>query len=138
MNSVTITETFEADIETIDSIITDIKPFLEGAGFDAVTIENRQINITNHVGLLEISLALKQIEKGDATLAFKQIDGIFSEMETYYSTIPTEDGTKVTAHTDFELDKGVVGSFLNATIVTAQRKRELRSQMKYIKEQLPD
>jgi hypothetical protein len=109
----------------------DLKPFMEAAGFDEVRVEGDIITITNHVGLLTIELDLRVVDS-DCVLAYEQVDGIFETMETRY-TLSEGDGTvTVTATTDFALDVAMVGSILDGTIISRQRKKELTGQFDYL------
>jgi hypothetical protein len=67
--------------------------------------------------------------------------GIFETMETRYTLSGTGAGVTVTAVTEFALDVDLVGSILDGTIITRQRKKELSSQFDYLErvaEDAPD
>jgi hypothetical protein len=133
MESVSLSRSFEGDRAVVADAMTDLKPFMEAAGFDGVAVDGDRIEITNHVGLLTIELALRRIDS-DGILAYEQIDGIFDTMETRY-TLSEGDGTvTVTATTDFELDVAMVGSILDGTIIARQRKKELSAQFDHLEE----
>lgn len=132
METVTVTETIDADIDRLRDAITDIGPFMRAAGFDDVTVEGDVVRITNHVGLATVSLTLEVIEDRDAVLAYEQRDGIFDEMVTRYTLTERPDGVEVTATTEFALEARLVGPVLDATVVARQRRRELTAQFDYL------
>jgi carbon monoxide dehydrogenase subunit G len=138
MTSVSVTEVVAADAETVRERMHDIEAFMRAAGFDEVIHDGDRIEVGNEVGPVTIELDLELFEDPDAELAYRQREGIFEEMVTAY-TIETEDGeatsdgaTTVEAVTDFALDVAVVGSFLDATVITRQRRRELTAQLAYL------
>ena len=131
MESVSLSRSFEGSREVVAEAMTDLRPFMEAAGFDEVRVDGERIEIANHVGLLSIELTLRVVES-DGVLAYEQVDGIFDTMETRY-TLAAGDGTvTVTATTDFELDVAMVGSILDGTIISRQRKKELNAQFDYL------
>ena len=135
MERVSVSRTFAATPEEVREEIRDVEPFMEGCGFDEVSVDGDSFTITNHVGLLSIQLDLKIVETDDA-LVYEQIDGIFEEMVTRYHIEDVDDGASVTATTEFALDARLVGPILDATIITRQRKKELEAQFDYLEEAL--
>lgn len=133
METVSVSRTFEASPQAVRDEMQAVAPFMLGAGFDEVQREGDRLQIENNVGLLTISLDLRLLETDDV-LAYEQVDGIFEEMETRYRIEPTADGVTVTATTEFALDVTLVGSILDSTIITRQRRRELTNQFDYLAE----
>jgi hypothetical protein len=132
METVTVTETFDADADRLRDAITDVGPFMRAAEFDDVTVDGDIVRITNHVGLATIELELAVVEDDTAVLAYEQRDGIFDEMETRYTLSETADGMELRATTDFALQATLIGPILDATVVSRQRRRELRAQFDYL------
>lgn len=137
METVSISRTFDASADAVRAELEDVGPFMEGAGFDEVTVDGDRMTIENSVGLLTIDLELRLLET-EAALAYEQIDGIFGSMMTRYDLDELADGVTVTATTEFELDKSLVGPILDATIISRQRKRELTQQFDYLDSQVAD
>jgi hypothetical protein len=133
METVSLSRSFEGDTAVVREAMTEVKPFMEAAGFDEVTVDGDRVTITNHVGLLTIELDLRLIDT-DGVIAYEQVDGIFDSMETRY-TLSGGDGTvTVTATTDFALDVAMVGSILDGTIISRQRRKELSAQFDYLED----
>jgi|AntRauTorcE11898_2_1112593.scaffolds.fasta_scaffold11352_1 hypothetical protein len=133
METVSLSRSFEGEIEAVREAMLDLRPFMEAAGFDEVEVDGDEMTITNHVGLLTIELDLRCIET-DSVLAYEQVDGIFETMTTRY-TLEEGDGTvTVTATTDFALDVNLVGSILDGTIISRQRRKELTAQFDYLED----
>jgi len=132
METVTVTETIDADIDTLRDAMTDIGPFMRAANFDDVAVDGDIVRITNHVGLATIELELEIIDAEQAALAYEQRDGIFDEMTTRYTLAETTDGVEVRARTDFAVQARLIGPVLDATVVSRQRRRELTAQFEYL------
>lgn len=132
METVTVTETIDADIDHLRDAITDLGPFMRAAEFDDVTVDGDSIRITNHVGLATIELELAVLEDDDAVLAYEQREGIFDEMVTRYTLTETTEGVTVSARTDFALQATLIGPILDATVVSRQRRKELTAQFDYL------
>ncbi|MDS0282085.1 SRPBCC family protein [Haloarcula onubensis] len=132
MESVTVTSEFDTPAGTVRDAITDLGPFMRAAGFDAVTVAEDVFHIANHVGLVSIELTLEVVADPDAVLAYRQREGVFSEMETRYVLGERPGGVSVRATTDFELEARLVGPLLDATVVSRQRRREFRGQFDYL------
>ena len=132
MQTVSVAETIDTDIDRVRAAVTDIGPFMRAAEFDEVSVDGNSFRITNHVGLATIELTLAVVEDSDAALAYEQRDGIFDEMTTRYVLTESGQGTKVTATTTFEIQARLIGPLLDATVVSRQRRRELTAQMKYL------
>jgi len=133
METVEVQRELDATPENVRSLVTDVGPFMEAAGFDEVTVDGDILTLTNNVGLLTIELTLRVVESEDV-LAYEQVDGIFDEMVTRYTLSEAAPGTRVTARTDFALDVDVVGSILDGTIIARQRRKELTAQFDYLEE----
>jgi hypothetical protein len=132
MQTVSVAETIDTDIDRVRAAVTDIGPFMRAAEFDEVSVDGNSFRITNHVGLATIELTLAVVEDSDAALAYEQRDGIFDEMTTRYVLTESRRGTKVTATTTFEIQARLIGPLLDATVVSRQRRRELTAQMEYL------
>lgn len=104
------------------------------AGFDSVGVDGDTIRVANDVGPKTIELELEEFDQANSVLAYRQVEGIFEEMETVYSVESTETGARVRAETIFALDLAVVGSFLDSTVIKRQRRRELEAQMDHLEE----
>lgn len=133
MESVSVSREISAPAESIRELMSDYKSFFEGAGFDEVRVDSNQVEIGNNVGLLSVELKLEIMET-DADLAYRQLEGIFKNMETRFDLEGENGRTVVTATTDFELDASIVGPILDATIVSKQRKKEINKQLDYLEE----
>ncbi|MBX0286378.1 SRPBCC family protein [Haloarcula salinisoli] len=132
METVTMTETLDGDRDRLREAMTDVGPFMRAAEFDEVTVDGDIVHITNHVGLATIELELVVVEDSDAVLTYEQRDGIFEEMVTRYTLTETDDGVEVEATTEFALQARLIGPVLDATVVSRQRRRELRAQFDYL------
>jgi len=136
MERVSLTRTIPADSETVTGLITDVAPFMRAAGFDEVTLDGDDLGITNRVGLFEIELDLEIVET-DAVLRYEQREGIFESMMTEYRIEAVDDGTEVTATTEYSaLDLPVLGEMLDSTVISRQRKKELNRQFDWLVEQV--
>ncbi|MHB9288190.1 SRPBCC family protein [Halobacteriales archaeon Cl-PHB] len=139
MQSVSVSETFDAPADAVLAEMEDVRAFMLGAGFDGVTVDGDRVTIANHVGLLTIELDLLIVDDPDHDLVYEQVDGIFSEMVTWYDVEATDDGgTTVAATTEFELDASLVGPILDATVIKRQRRKELTAQFDYLAEATGD
>ncbi|WP_240938313.1 SRPBCC family protein [Haloarcula rubripromontorii] len=136
MERVSLTRTIPADSETVTGLITDVAPFMRAAGFDEVTLDGDDLGITNRVGLFEIELDLEIVET-DAVLRYEQREGIFESMMTEYRIEAVDDGTEVTATTEYSaLDLPVLGEMLDSTVISRQRTKELNRQFDWLVEQV--
>jgi len=133
METVSVSRSFEGSTDVVRDAMTDLKPFMEAAGFDEVVVDDDHIQIANHVGLLTIELELRCIDT-DEVLAYEQVDGIFESMETRYTLSGGNGTVTVTATTDFALDVAMVGSILDGTVISRQRRKELTAQFDYLEE----
>jgi hypothetical protein len=131
METVSLSRSFEGDIDTVREAMLDLGPFMEAAGFDEVAVDGEEMTITNHVGLLTIELDLRCVET-EHVLAYEQVDGIFETMTTRYTLEAGEGTVTVTATTDFALDVDIVGPILDGTIISRQRRKELTAQFDYL------
>jgi len=132
METVTVTETIDADVDRLRDAMTDIGQFMRAAGFDDVAVDGDIVRITNGVGLATIELELEIIEDSDAVLAYEQRDGIFDEMVTRYTLTETPGGIEIEARTEFAVQARLVGPVLDATVVSRQRRRELTAQFDHL------
>lgn len=133
METVSLSRSFQGDADTVREAMFELEPFMEAAGFDEVTVDGDEIEIANHVGLLTIELSLRCTD-ADCVLAYEQTDGIFESMETRYTLDEGEGTVTVTATTDFALDVDIVGSILDSTVISRQRKKELNGQFDYLED----
>lgn len=136
METVSVTRTIDAPLEAVRDRIADVEPFMLACGFDDVTVDGREIHIENRVGILPLELFVHTVDREGAALAYEHDEGIFDEMDTYYELEATDDGTLVTATTNFSLDVALVGELMEATVVKRQRRRELEAQFDWLEEQL--
>ncbi|QOS13439.1 hypothetical protein DEQ92_19905 [Haloferax sp. Atlit-6N] len=134
MQTVTVSRTIAASPEETSRAMHDLVPFIRASGFDSVDVDDRDIRVSNKVGPAEITLHLKVVDDADAELAYEQRKGIFEEMRTSYRLEPVSDGVEVTATTEFALDVALIGEFLDSTVISRQRRKELEAQFDYLEE----
>jgi carbon monoxide dehydrogenase subunit G len=132
MHTVTVSREVPAPPDAVRERMQDVGAFMRAAGFDEVVAEGDRIELTNGVGIATIELDLELVEEPDAALAYRQRDGIFEEMVTRYTLEPIEDGTEVTAETEFAIDVALVGKLLDSTVIQRQRRRELEQQFDWL------
>ncbi|MEF8799520.1 MAG: SRPBCC family protein [Halolamina sp.] len=132
MNSLTVSVALDAAPDAVREKIRDVEPFMRAAEFDGVVVDGDRIELTNGVGIATIELTLELFDEPDADLAYRQRDGIFDEMVTRYTVEPTEDGSVVTAETEFQIDVALVGKLMDATIIKRQRRKELNAQFDWL------
>ncbi|WP_424018223.1 SRPBCC family protein [Halorientalis pallida] len=132
MDSVSVSRTVDASPERIREAMADVQRFMAAAGFDEVTVDGDDMTIVNGFGLAAIELDLTLVDRPDAELAYRQDEGIFDEMWTAYEVTAADDGTRVTATTEFALDVAVVGAVLDATVIKRQRRKELNAQFDWL------
>lgn len=137
MQSIDVSRVIDAPRDDIEGAMHDLEPFMRAAGFDEVSVEGDQFTIAKAVGLLRISLDLEHFEAEGASLAYRQLDGIFSEMRTWYYLDDVAEGVEVRARTEFALD-APGGGLLDATVIKRQRGKELTAQFDYLKEECED
>jgi hypothetical protein len=128
MHTVTVSREVPALPDAVRERMQDVGAFMRAAGFDGVVADEDRIELTNGVGIATIELDLELIDEPGAALAYRQHEGIFEEMVTRYTLEPTQDGTEVTAETEFAIDVALVGKLLDATVIQRQRRRELEQQ----------
>ena len=138
MTNVSVTDVLDEDAETVRERMHDVEAFVRASGFDETRRDGDRVEVANEVGPVTIELIFELYEEPDAELAYRQREGLFEEMVTTY-TVRAENGetagddaTTVEAVTEFSLDVAVVGSFLDATVITRQRRRELNAQLAYL------
>lgn len=134
MEAVTVTRRIDAPPVPVEDAIADRESFVGAAGFDEVSVDGDEIRVTNRVGVKDIELQLKVVEREDASFAVEQREGIFDEMWTTYTLTPAADGeaTDVEAETEFALDVPVVGDILDSTVIRRQRRHELEAQFDWL------
>lgn len=136
MNSVSVSRTVAASPDAVRQKIRDVGPFMRAADFDDVVVDDGLVVLTNGVGIATIELTLELFDDADSVLAYRQQEGIFDEMVTHYSVVPTDGGTEVTATTEFQIDVALVGALMDATIIKRQRKKELTAQFDWLQAEL--
>jgi carbon monoxide dehydrogenase subunit G len=136
MQTIAISRDLDAPPDRVRALIADTEAFTAAGGFDGVTVDGDRIHLTNGVGIATIELTLAIEEDEEAALAYRQVDGIFGEMETRYTVSERNGGSTVTGETSFNLDIALVGQFLDATVIKRQRRREIESQFDWLEEQL--
>jgi carbon monoxide dehydrogenase subunit G len=134
MQTVTVERAIEAPPEAVRDALSRVKPFVAASGFDRVAVDGDTVEVANDMGVATIELTLELVDDPDADLAYVQTEGIFEEMATSYVVEPTDDGSLVTATTEFALDVAVVGSVLDATVIKRQRRSELEAQFDWLEE----
>jgi carbon monoxide dehydrogenase subunit G len=132
MESITVSRTVDAPRPAVHDAVTDVEPFMLGAGFDEVTVEGDEIRLVNRVGIATIELTLERVDEPDAALAYEQREGIFESMRTVYRLDDDGPGTRIEATTEFALDVALVGDMLDATIIRRQRRKELEAQFDHV------
>lgn len=135
MQTVSVSRTLDAGVEAVRAAIDDLGPFMQAGGFTEATVDGDEIHLRQELGLGQIELHLDIVDDADAALAYEQREGIFREMRTRYEVEAVDEGTRVTATTEFELG-GVVGSVLDATVVKRKRRQELTAQFDYLEAEL--
>ncbi len=133
MQTVTVTRTVPAPPDAVREAMADHGAFMRAGGFDDVSVSGDEIHLTNRVGILTIELDL-EVVAGDAAFVYEQRDGMFETMRTEFALETVDEGTEVTATTEFALDVSVVGEFLDGTVITRQRRKELEAQLDYLEE----
>ncbi|MBX0323708.1 SRPBCC family protein [Halomicroarcula sp. F13] len=137
MERVSLTRVVDADEEAVRAAMADVGPFMTATGVDGVTVEGDTIEMRNRVGLFEIELDLEIVDVEDAVLAYEQREGVFESMRTEYYVSPVDEGTEVTATTEYTaLDLAVIGPVLDSTVVERQRRKELNSQFDWLEAQV--
>lgn len=137
MQTVTVERAIDAPPAAVRDALSRVQPFVAASGFDRVAVDGDTVEVANDVGVASIELTLELVDDPDADLAYVQTAGIFEEMATTYVVEPTDDGSLVTATTEFALDVAVVGSVLDATVIKRQRRSELESQFDWLAETAP-
>ena len=132
MNSVSLSRSVDRSVQSVRESMADLEAFTEAAGFDEVVVEGDTVTITNHVGLLELSLDLVVVEDEPESLVLELTDGIFESMTTWYTVTGDTESCEVTAETEFALDVAVVGQVLDATVIRRQRTKELENQLDWL------
>jgi hypothetical protein len=131
MQTVSVERHLNGDVDTVRDAMADVEAFMLAAGFDEVSLDGRDLHIANRVGIAKLELELRVVD-GDAPLEYVQESGIFREMRTRYAVEESDGGVTVRATTDFAVDVGLVGEFLDATVIKRQRKKELNAQFDYL------
>lgn len=135
MQTVSVTRVVPGDAERVRELMADLEAFMQSGGFSEASAAGDEIYLRQNLGLGRIELQLDVVDDPDAALAYEQREGVFEEMRTRYELRAVEAGTEVTATTEFALG-GVVGSVLDATIVTRKRRSELNAQFDYLEDAL--
>lgn len=118
----------------------ELEPFTRAAGFDSVEVDGDTIHVANQVGIAEIELELAVLDDPDVDLVYEQREGIFEEMRTTFAVTPADGAdagdeppeADVVATTEFSLDVALIGDFLDATVISRQRRKELHAQLDYL------
>lgn len=129
MEQVTVTRRVAAPPDDVRAAVDDLEWFMRAADFTDVTVEGATVEVENRVGFATLGLTVEVVDDPEVALAYEQRDGIFEEMTTHYRVEPDGAGSAVTAETEFSLGRGVVGSALDATLVSRQRRSELTAQL---------
>ena len=132
MATVAVERTIDADPDAVRERMHAVEAFVRAAGFDEVWRDGDRVEVANRVGPVEIELVLELYNDPDADVAYRQVAGIFERMTTTYALDESDGGTAVTARTEFAVDAAVVGSVLDATVISRQRRHELNAQLDYL------
>jgi hypothetical protein len=153
MEQVTVSRNVDAPPDAVREAMGDLEWFMRAAEFTDVTVEGDSearsdsdgraapgdvVTVENRVGFATLSLTVEVVEDEEAALCYEQREGIFEEMTTRYLVEPDGEGAEVTAFTEFSLGRGVVGSALDATLVSRQRRSELVAQLDALQSRLAD
>jgi hypothetical protein len=133
MQTVTVTRTVPAPPDAVREAMMDHAAFMRAGGFDGVDVSGDTIHLMNRLGILTIELDLELVES-DAAFVYEQREGMFETMRTEFALEAVDEGTEVTATTEFALDVSVVGDFLDGTVIKRQRRKELEGQLDYLEE----
>lgn len=137
MGEVSVARTVDAAPDEVRAAMDDVEAFMAGAEFDEVTRDGDRLVINNSVGLFGIELVLDIVDADGAALAYEQREGVFESMYTEYTVDGDDEGTTVTARTEFvTTDLAVVGTVLDETVVTRQRRTELTAQFDWLADRL--
>lgn len=131
METVSVERTIDAEPAVAIERLQDLEALMDAAGFDEVAVDGDRVTVTKHVAIATLQLTVDVVES-DAELAYEQVDGIFEEMLTRYEIEETDEGTHVTATTEFEVAARFAGPLLDATVVKRQRRKELSGQLAYL------
>lgn len=149
MNTVTVSRTISGTPAAVQAAMLELEPFTRAAGFDSVDVDGETIHVANQVAIAEIELELAVVDDPEADLAYEQRDGIFEEMWTTFEVTSAEDAqaadgavadarvpesVEVVATTQFSLDVALIGDFLDATVISRQRRKELNAQLDYLED----
>lgn len=133
MGDVSVSRTFDAAPDDVRAAMEDLEAFMEGAEFDEVSYDGDTLVINNSVGLFGIELVLDVVDADGAALAYEQREGVFESMYTEYTVESDGEETTVTAWTEFTTtDLAVIGTVLDETVVTRQRRTELTAQFDWL------
>lgn len=138
MEQVTVTRTVDAPPDDVRAALDEVEWFMRAAEFTDVTVEDGTVTVENRVGFATLELTVELVDDPEAAQAYEQREGIFDSMTTRYLLAPDGDGTEVTAETSFALGRGVLGSALDATLVTRQRRSELAAQLDALAERFAE
>lgn len=137
MTTVTLSRELDASADVVrETIRSDLAGFIRASGFDSVTEDGDSYVVARDIGMATFELTLA-VRDSETVLYMEQTEGMFDEMWTDYQVEPTEDGSRITATTEFTLG-GVLGPILDATMITVQRKREFELQFDYLAAQVAD
>lgn len=137
MQTVSLSREFDNDAGDVRALVEDVEGFTKAGGFDEVTVDGTRIELENGVGIATMELILEIDTEADVALAYRQVEGIFAEMETRYDVEETATGSRLTGTTSFALDVALVGDILDATVIKRQRRREIEAQFDWVEENLP-
>lgn len=132
MQTVSLSRDLDATAESVEAALDDVAAFTKAGGFDEVEVEDNRMHLKNGVGIATMELTVEFFESDEAALAYRQVEGIFDEMETRYTVETTARGSQITGTTSFEVDMAVVGDLLDATVIKRQRRREIEGQFDWL------
>ncbi|MFB6132833.1 MAG: hypothetical protein ABEJ44_05445 [Halanaeroarchaeum sp.] len=132
MARVSASRRIEAPPPIVESVIRDdVAGFVAAGGFDEVRSEGDVLAMSRNLGLASLELEVRVDHDADVVLAFEAVDGLFEQMRTEYAVENADEGSRITAWTEFTLG-GFLGEALDETLVSTQRKREFEDQFEYV------
>ena len=135
METVTMKRFFPVPESAVrELLLADIPAFIRASGFDRVRVDGESFTVARAIGFATFELTLDRVDS-ESVLAFEQTEGFFDRMWTEYRLEATAEGCEIIARTEFTLG-GVLGSVLDGTMITTQRRREFELQFDYVASEL--
>jgi hypothetical protein len=132
METVSLTREIDRPADAVRADIGKTAAFTKAGGFDEVSVDGDRMHLVNRVGLAQLELELRLLDT-DHELAYEQVDGLFDEMQSWYSVEELDERRcRVTAETEFTLREGLLGEVLDTTVIRRQRGKELTAQLDWL------